>query len=70
MSDLLTPVSALGAAQTRFQRAGETLMRSVSGDDGAGAVTEMIRARHEAQAAVQVVRFSDELFKALIEIAR
>ena len=73
MMPVSAPAAALNAAFTRFERASETLVRSVSGDDsadGAAAVAEMIEARHAAQAATSVVHFSDEMFKALIAIGQ
>ena len=70
MLPISASLQALDAALARHQRAGEALMRRDENADAESAVAEMIEARVQAKAAVSVVRFSDEMFKALIEIAR
>ncbi len=72
MSAFVSPVAALDAAFARYQRASGAFIGAVSGgsEDAGAAVAEMIEAKVQAKAVVSTVRFSDEMFKALIEIVR
>ena len=73
MSVLLTPVAALDGAFARYQRTSGAFIGAVAGAsdaDAGAAVAEMIEAKTQAKAVMSTIRFSDEMFKALIDIAR
>jgi len=64
---------ALTSALDRFGHASARVLEAVTGDDAVAAsegLVEMIEAKTQAKAGVAVIRFSDEMFDALLEIAR
>ena len=64
---------ALTSALSRFEHASSRMLGAALGandNDQAAAVVDMIEAKAQAKAAVAVVRFSDEMYQALIEIGR
>lgn len=63
---------ALTSALSRFEHASSRMLGAATGanDDQAAAVVDMIEAKAQAKAAVAVVRFSDEMFRALIDIGK
>ena len=64
---------ALTSALDRFEQASWKTLEAVTGaDDGrmATAFVDMSPAKVEAVAAIAVIRFSDEMYKALIDIAQ
>jgi len=64
---------ALTSALDRFGHAGSRVLEAVTGrgdaDLGASLV-EMSEAKVQAIASISVIRFSDEMFKALLELAQ
>jgi len=64
---------ALTSALDRFGHAGSRVLEAVTGGDdvavGEGLVA-MSEAKVQAQAGIAVIRFSDEMFKALLEIGQ
>lgn len=65
-------VVALTSALDRFERASSRMLGAVTGSDGdAGtALVDMTTAKTQAKAGVAVIRFSDEMYKALLDIGR
>lgn len=64
---------ALTSAFSRFEHAASRVLGAALGssdEDQAAAVVDMVEAKAQAKAAVAVVRFSDEMYQALIEIGR
>jgi hypothetical protein len=65
---------ALTSALDRFGSASSRLLEAVTGVDHAAdagaALADIIVAKAQAQAGVAVIRFSDEMWDALIQIAR
>jgi len=63
---------ALTSALDRFGHASTRLLGAVSGapEDTGAALVGMIEAKTQAKAAVSVIRFSDEMWDALVEIGQ
>ncbi len=64
---------ALTSALDRFGQASPRLLEAVTGGDDAAmadAFVEMTEAKAQLKAGIALVRFSDEMFSALLEIAR
>jgi hypothetical protein len=63
---------ALTSALGRFELAGSRLLEAATGvgEDAGGAIVDMIEAKAQVQAGVSVVRFSTEMWEALIEIGQ
>ena len=64
---------ALTSAFSRLEHASSRVLGAALGSsdtDEAAAVVDMIEAKTQVKAAVAVVRFSDEMFQALIEIGK
>ncbi len=63
---------ALTSALDRFGHAASRVLGAVTGAEGelGPALVEMSAAKTQAKASVAVIRFSDELFRALIEIGQ
>jgi flagellar hook protein FlgE len=65
---------ALTSALGRFERASTRTLEAATGvgddTDIAATVVEMIEAKTQVKAAVAIVRFSDEMWKALLELQR
>ena len=73
MNGIATSAHAITSAFARYDRASEKLTASFSGasnDNAAEALAEQIEAKAEVKANVGVVRMADEMFKALLDIAR
>jgi flagellar hook protein FlgE len=73
MSAISSPASALASAFDRFERSSARALEAVSGAGDADlsvAMAEQIEAKHALQANVAVVRFADEMWKALIDLSR
>ena len=64
---------ALTSALDRFELASVRVLGAVTGADDAAAseaLVDVIEAKTQAKAGVALLRFSDEMFDALLEIAR
>lgn len=64
---------ALTSASGRFEQASARLLEAASGAasaDMATPIAQLGAAKTQFKAAIGVIRFSDEMFKALIEIGR
>ena len=64
---------ALTSALDRFGHASVRALEAVTGGDDAAladAFVDMTEARTQAKAGVALIRFSDEMFQALLEIGR
>jgi hypothetical protein len=64
---------ALTSALDRFGHASARVLEAVTGADDAAlanGLVEMIEAKAQAKAGVAVIRFSDEMFEALIKIGQ
>jgi flagellar hook protein FlgE len=63
---------ALTSALDRFGSASSRLLEAVTGadEDAGAALVDMIEAKTQLKASVAVIRFSDEMWDALIEMAR
>ena len=65
---------ALTSALDRFGSASSRLLEAVTGvdetEDLGDAMVDMIEAKAQAKASVAVIHFSDELFRALVEMAQ
>lgn len=63
---------ALTSALDRFGLASSRLLEAVTGgeEDAGAALADMIAAKTQLKASVAVVRFSDQMWKALLEIGR
>jgi len=64
---------ALTSALDRFGHASSRLLGAVTGagdGDAAGALADMAAAKTQAKAGVAMLRFSDELYRALLEIGQ
>ena len=64
---------ALTSALDRFELAGSRVLEAVTGGDDAAlaeGLVLMTEAKTQAKAGVALVRFSDEMFEALLEIGR
>ena len=64
---------ALTSALDRFGHASARVLEAVTGDDDVAmgdAFVEMTAAKMQAKAGVALIRFSDEMFDALLEIAK
>lgn len=64
---------ALTSALDRFGHASARVLEAVTGGDDAAVgegLVDMIEAKTQAKAGVALIRFSDEMFDALIEIGK
>lgn len=64
---------ALTSALDRFGHAGSRVLEAVTGGDDVAvgeSLVAMSEAKVQAQASIAVIRFSDEMFKALLEIGQ
>ena len=64
---------ALTSAFSRFEHAASRVLGAALGsndDDQAAAAVDMMEAKAQAKAAVAVVRFSDEMYQALLDIGK
>ncbi|WP_395646617.1 hypothetical protein [Terricaulis sp.] len=65
---------ALTSALSRFGHASSRMLGAANGatddTDQAAAVIDMMEAKTQVKAAVAVVRFSDEMYQALLDIGR
>lgn len=64
---------ALTSALDRFGHASVRVPEAVTGDDDAGAaeaLADMMEARTQAKVGVALIRFADEMWDALLDIAR
>lgn len=64
---------ALTSALDRFGQASPRLLKAVTGGDDVAMVdsfAEMTEAKAQLKSGIALVRFSDEMFSALLEIAR
>lgn len=62
---------ALSRASGRFERAGQRMLRAASGvenEDAGAAMADMIAAKAQYQAGLAVIRFSNEMWGALLDI--
>ena len=63
---------ALSNASGRFERAGQRLLKAASGadnEDAGAALADMITAKAQYQASLAVIRFSNEMWGALLELS-
>lgn len=73
MSAIPSPALALTRAFDRFERSSAGVINAAAGIGDADLATELINqqsAVRDVQAALTTVRFSDEMFQALIEIGK
>jgi hypothetical protein len=73
MTLLVQTTDALTGATDRFEHASMRLLGAVSGgdmDDAGAALADMSAARVQFKAAAAVIRFSNEMWDALLEIGR
>ena len=63
---------ALTSALDRFGQASSRLLEAVTGadEDAGAALVDMIEAKTQAKASVAVIRFSNEMWRALVEIVQ
>ncbi|MBX9745577.1 MAG: hypothetical protein K2X34_01665 [Hyphomonadaceae bacterium] len=64
---------ALTSALDRFGHAGSRVLEAVTGGDDVAvgeSLVAMSEAKVQAQASIAVIRFSDDMFKALLEIGQ
>lgn len=64
---------ALTSALGRFERSASSVLEAATGADGAelgGALAEMSAAKTQARASVAVIRFADEMYRALLDLGR
>jgi flagellar hook-basal body complex protein FliE len=72
MSAIPSPALALARAFDHFEQSSARALSAAQGDDGelVSAMTDMRKAKIEVIANVAVIRFSDEMWKALLDIGR
>ena len=73
MSAIPSPALALARAFDRFERSSARALDAAAGVGDADLATELVNqdeAVREVQAVVTTVRFSDEMFRALVEIGK
>jgi flagellar hook protein FlgE len=64
---------ALSNASGRFERASASLLRAASGvegEDAGAAIVDMTTAKIQYKASVAVIRFSNDMWEALLDIKR
>ena len=64
---------ALTSALDRFEQAGSKMLEAVTGADDASigsAFVDMSTAKVQAVAAISMIRFSDEMWKALVDLGQ
>ncbi|MBY0563108.1 MAG: hypothetical protein K2P58_02885 [Hyphomonadaceae bacterium] len=62
---------ALTSALGRFDRASVRMVEAATGaGDPAAALVDVVQAKAEVSAGVALVRFTDEMYKALLDVAR
>jgi len=73
MSAIPSPALALTRAFDRLERSGARVVNAAQSADGADlapAIVDQMDAKAQARAAMALVKFSDEMTKALLDIAR